>query len=381
MSRPKSAYLFMAGVLVVLAALLLLYPPLEAEWGQPLGPEYQGPEVRPRQPAPVSGVLSQEERATIDVFKRVSRSVVFIENTAIKRDPWSLNLFEVPQGNGSGFVWNTSGHIVTNFHVVYDADEVRVILADQSQYAARLVGVDPDHDLAVLQIQAPKEHLVPVPVGSMKDLQVGQRVLAIGNPFGLDHTLTTGIVSALGRTIESMTGRTIRGVIQTDAAINPGNSGGPLLDGFGRLIGMNTQIMSPSGAFAGIGFAVPVDIINRIVPQLIQYGRVMRPSLGVRFIPTPVSMGWGVEGLVIADLLPQGPLAQAGLQGLTQGRRGEVTLGDVITAIDGTPIRSVDDLLDVLDRHRAGDQVVVEYDRRGERRRATVTLQDVQGAS
>lgn len=358
-------------------ALLAVDLPLQAEWGQPLGPDYRGHEVMPRTPMVITKSLSPEEQATIDVFKQISQSVVFIENTSIQRDPWSLNLFEVPQGNGSGFIWNTSGHIVTNFHVIYGADEIRVILADQSRHSARVVGVDPDHDLAVLQIQAPQEKLAPVPIGKMKDVQVGQRVLAIGNPFGLDHTLTTGVVSALGRTIESMTGRTIRGVIQTDAAINPGNSGGPLLDSFGRLIGINTQIISPSGTFAGIGFAVPVDVVNRIVPQLIQYGKVLRPSLGIRIIPTQVSTAWGIAGLVIAEVAPQGPAAIAGLQSMTYGRRGEVQLGDVITAIDGKPVQTIEDLLDILDTHKAGDQLIVDYQRKGEAKRAALTLQHV----
>ncbi|MGZ8384263.1 MAG: S1C family serine protease, partial [Nitrospira sp.] len=207
--------------------------------------------------------LSTDEQATIAVFERATRSVVFIANTAMQRDPWSFNLFEVPQGSGTGFVWSRQGHIVTNFHVIYGADAITVTLADQVEYKAKVVGVDPDHDIAVLQIQAPEAALQPVTIGNSQSLRVGQKVLAIGNPFGLDHTLTTGVVSALGRTIKSMSNRTIEGVIQTDAAINPGNSGGPLLDSAGRLIGMNTQIVSPSGAFAGIGFAVPADTVSR----------------------------------------------------------------------------------------------------------------------
>lgn len=365
----------LAGLFMVLATLWMISPSLDAKWGHPLGPNYHGPEVHPRPPVSRTGLFSPEEQRTIEVFNQISPSVVFIENTAIQRDPWSLNLFEVPQGNGSGFVWNTSGHVVTNFHVIYQADEIRVILADQHQYPARVVGVDPDHDLAVLQIQAPQDRLVPVPVGSAQDLKVGQRVLAIGNPFGLDHTLTTGIISALGRTIESMTGRTIRGVIQTDAAINPGNSGGPLLDSFGRLIGINTQIISPSGVFAGVGFAVPVDIVNRIVPQLIQYGKVRRPSLGIRFLPSSVSATWGIDGLVIAQIIPQGPAAKAGLQSLRQGPRGEIILGDVITKVDGHPLHTINDLLDLLDQHASGDKVVVDYKRQEEHQRTTLILE------
>jgi len=296
-----------------------------------------------------------------------------LENTAIQRDPWSFNLFEIPQGNGSGFIWNRSGHIVTNFHVVYWADTIRVVLDDQSDYPARVVGADPDHDLAVLQIQAPQDKLAPVAIGRSKDLQVGQKVLAIGNPFGLDHTLTTGVVSALGRTIQSITGRTIRDAIQTDAAINPGNSGGPLLDSSGHLIGINTQIISPSGAFAGVGFAVPVDIVNRIVPQLIQHGKVIRPSLGVGLIPDQVVAGWGIQGLVIGQIFPAGPADKAGLKGSHTTLRGTIEIGDIITKIEGKTVRTQNDLLDILDQHEAGDTVKVEYEREGQPKQTTIT--------
>jgi S1-C subfamily serine protease len=364
------------GFLFILAGTFFLLPYLlEAEWGKPLGPNYSGPEVLPRAMTPSREGLSADEKKTIDVFNQASQSVVFIENTAIHRDPWSFNLFEVPQGNGSGFIWNTSGHIITNFHVIYGANEIRVILADQTQFPAKVVGVDPDHDIAVLQIRAPSEKMVPLRLGASKGLQVGQKVLAIGNPFGLDHTLTTGIVSALGRTIKSMTGRTIREVIQTDAAINPGNSGGPLLDSFGRLIGINTQIISPSGVFSGIGFAVPVDIVNRIVPQLIQYGKVIRPSLGIRFLPEQIARSWGIKGLVIGRLTPGGPADQAGLRGTHVRPGGNIHVGDILLTIDGKPVQTTNDLLDVLDRHQAGDEVKVEYARGGQRRQTTISLQ------
>jgi len=204
--------------------------------------------------------LSPEEQATIAVFDRATRSVVFIANTAMQRDPWSFNLFEVPQGSGTGFVWSRQGHIVTNYHVIYGADSITVTLADRTEYKAKVIGADPDHDVAVLQIQASEATLQPVTIGNSQSLRVGQKVLAIGNPFGLDHTLTTGVVSALGRTIKSMSNRTIEGVIQTDAAINPGNSGGPLLDSGGRLIGVNTQIVSPSGAFLGSSVRTPSTV-------------------------------------------------------------------------------------------------------------------------
>ena len=206
--------------------------------------------------------------------------MVFITTTTRQVDFWTRNVFEVPQGTGSGFVWDESGHIVTNYHVVQGAASAKVTLGE-TEYDADTVGVAPDQDLAVLEIRAARANLAPIAIGTSADLQVGQKVFAIGNPFGLDHTLTTGIVSALGRTIQSVTNRPIDGAIQTDAAINPGNSGGPLLDSAGRLIGVNTAIYSPSGASAGIGFAVPVDTVSRIVPELITHGKVVRPRLGV----------------------------------------------------------------------------------------------------
>lgn len=348
-----------------------------AEWGKPLGPTYDGPEGRPRPVAPSPLELGADERATMTVFEKVARSVVFISNTAIQRDPWSLDLFEVPQGSGSGFVWNKQGHIVTNFHVVYGASSIKVALADRSEYKAALIGADPDHDLAVLQIQAPDEALSPVTVGTSHDLRVGQKVLAIGNPFGLDHTLTTGVVSALGRTIKSLSNRTIEGVIQTDAAINPGNSGGPLLDGTGRVIGVNTQIVSPSGAFAGIGFAVPVDTVNRIVPELIKHGKLIRPGLGLSLVPDAMAKRWGVKGLIIGKVSRGGAADRAGLKGARETVTGRVELGDIIVAVAGKSVATVDELMDVMEHHKVGDQVTVEILRGSRRQQVSVTLQAV----
>jgi len=343
------------------------------DWGRPLGRSYSGPEVQPRPVTPGSG-LAGDELATMGVFESASRSVVFIANSAIRREFWSLNLLEVPSGSGSGFVWNKQGHIVTNFHVIYGADAITVTLADRTQYRARVVGVDPDHDLAVLQIRAPTEALVPITVGTSRDLKVGQKVLAIGNPFGLDHTLTTGVVSAVGRTIKSMTNRTIDNVIQTDAAINPGNSGGPLLESSGRLIGINTQIISPSGAYAGIGFAVPVDTINRLVPELIKNGKVIRPNLGLSVLPDGMTARLGVNGVPIARVIAGGPAAAAGLRGLRESPSGAVALGDVITKVDGIAIHTADDLFTVLDHHAIGDKVTVEFQREGHTQHVTVAL-------
>lgn len=348
-----------------------------AELGKPLGSTYDGPEGRPRPVTPAPAELSPDERSTMAVFERATKSVVFIANSAVRRDPWSFDLFEVPQGSGSGFIWNKQGHLVTNFHVVYGATSITVTLADRTEHKAKVVGADPDHDLAVLQIQAQEESLSPVVIGTSHDLRVGQKVLAIGNPFGLDHTLTTGVVSALGRTIKSLSNRTIEGVIQTDAAINPGNSGGPLLDSAGRLIGVNTQIVSPSGAFAGIGFAVPVDTVNRIVPELIKYGKLIRPGLGVSLVPDAIARRWGITGVVIGKVVRGSGAEQAGLRGARETVTGRVELGDIIVGIDGKPIETIEDMLDLLEQRKVGDQVMVEILRANRRQQVSVTLQAV----
>ncbi len=321
--------------------------------------------------------LGVDEQETISIFERATQSVVFITNTAIRRDYWSLNTFEVPQGSGSGIVWDRQGHIVTNFHVVYGANSIQVILSDQSSYQAQVVGVDPDHDLAVLRIRNTKKPLRPIDVGSSQGLRVGQKVLAIGNPFGLDHTLTTGIVSALGRSIQSMNERTIEDVIQTDAAINPGNSGGPLLDSAGRLIGINTQIVSPSGAYAGIGFAVPVNTISRVIPQLISFGKLIRPGMGISLIPDSIAARWGIQGLIIAKVEPGSPADNAGLESAQETRLGRIQLGDIITKIDNEPVKVFDDLLRIFDRHKVGDRITVEVHRKGKYRKVSLRLKAI----
>ncbi len=364
----------LAGAALLIS--LLLVPTKSAQQAHAIDRTANILGVKPR-PVALPPELGEDERATISVFERASRSVVFIANTAIQRDFFTLDVFEVPQGSGSGFIWDRQGHIVTNFHVIYGASTVTVTLADRTEYRAKLVGADPDHDLAVLKIQAPEEALAPLTVGTSHNLRVGQKVLAIGNPFGLDHTLTTGVVSALGRTIKSMSNRTIEGVIQTDAAINPGNSGGPLLDSAGRLIGVNTQIVSPSGAFAGIGFAVPVDMVNRIVPELIKHGRVIRPGLGVSLVPDAMARRWGIRGVVIGKISRGGAADRAGLRGVRETFGGRIELGDVLVAVDGKAVESVDDLMDVMEQHKVGDQVTIEYLRANRRQQVTVTLQAV----
>ena len=347
------------------------------EWGKPLGGNYEGPEGKPRTLTPPPAELGADERATMAVFERATKSVVFIANTAIQRDLWSFDLFEVPKGSGSGLVWNKQGHIVTNFHVVYGANSITVTLADRTEYKATVVGADPDHDLAVLQIQASETVLEPLAVGASHDLRVGQKVLAIGNPFGLDHTLTTGVVSALGRTIKSMSNRTIEGVVQTDAAINPGNSGRPLHDSSGRLIGVNTQIVSPSGAYAGIGFAVPVDTVNRIVPELIKHGKLIRPGLGISLVPDSIAKRWGVKGLIIGKVSRGGSADRAGLRGARETTTGRIELGDILVAVDGKPVGTIDDLMDIMERHKVGDRVTVDMLRNNTRQSIDMILQAV----
>jgi S1-C subfamily serine protease len=300
--------------------------------------------------------------------------VVHITTLAVRQDAFSLDLFQIPRGTGSGFVWDQDGHVVTNFHVIQGADAARVTLADQSSWSARLVGAYPDKDLAVLVIGAPRDRLRPIPVGTSHDLQVGQKVFAIGNPFGLDHSLTTGVISALGREIESVNRRAIKDMIQTDAAINPGNSGGPLLDSAGRLIGVNTAIFSPSGAYAGIGFAIPVDEVNRVVPQLIKHGKVTRPGLGVQVAPDQLTRQLGLKGVLIFEVQPDGPAAKAGLRPTRRDENNRLLLGDVIVAINGRPVRSVNELLDVLEQHQVGDTVPVTVLRDGQERQVSVTL-------
>jgi S1-C subfamily serine protease len=353
------------SVLLAAAALLAAPACVESATNEPAAPRA----VTPR------GPLGADELANIELFRRVSPSVVHITTLETQRDMFSMNVMQVPRGTGTGFVWDDKGHIVTNFHVIQGASAARVTMADQTNFAAKLVGAFPDRDLAVLKIEAPQAKLPPIGVGTSRELLVGQRVYAIGNPFGLDQTLTLGVVSALNREIESFNGRTIRGVVQTDAAINPGNSGGPLLDSAGRLIGVNTQIASPSGASAGIGFAIPVDEVNRIVPRLIRDGRFVRPAIGVTA---------GAPGLTRALNLPKGvaivqvgsgtPAARAGVQAFRRERGGEIVQGDVITAINDEPIADLDDMLAQLERRQPGDSVTLTLWRAGQTRKQVVTL-------
>ncbi len=337
-------------LLSVLIVLLILFQ--VRQWVSGLNDGTAKPRlVMPR------GNLAQDEKSTIELFKFVSPSVVYITSIAVQTDFFSFRALEIPQGTGSGFIWDDNGYIVTNFHVIKDAQTAEVTLANSSTWKAKLVGLEPDKDLAVLKIDAPKNLLRPISVGTSSDLEVGQKVFAIGNPFGFDHTLTTGVISGLGREIESITRRPIQGVIQTDAAINPGNSGGPLLDSAGRLIGINTAIFSPSGAYAGIGFAVPVDVVNRIVPQIIRYGKVQKPVLGVTIAEDYLVKRIGAEGVLIFTVTPGGAADKAGVRPTRRDRRGRLMLGDLIVAVDNKTVRESRDLFRILDTHNIGDTV------------------------
>lgn len=323
------------------------------------------------------GPLGANETKTVALFGEASKSVVYITNIAVQQDRFSFRAVEVPQGTGSGFVWDDKGHIVTNFHVIQRAQEVTVTLWDHSTFRAEFVGGAPDKDLAVVRIVSDKP-LRPIPIGTSHDLAVGQTAIAIGNPFGLDQTMTMGVISALGREIESVTRRPIQDVIQTDAAINPGNSGGPLLDSASRLIGVNTAIFSPSGAYAGVGFAVPVDTVNRIVPQLIEFGRVMRPGLGVTIARDDIARRVRAKGVLVMDVPRRSAAGRAGMRATRRDRRGRVVLGDVIVAVDGQPVRNGDDLFRALDPHAIGDVVKVVVQRADGRTPLDVTLQAVE---
>ena len=330
--------------------------------------------AQPRQITP-RGDLAPQELATIRLFEQAAPSVVYITTLAVERDLFTMNAFEVPQGAGSGFIWDEQGYIVTNFHVLKDAQVARITLSDQSTYNAELVGVEPDKDIAVLKISAPDIKLSAILLGSSKNLRVGQGVFAIGNPFGFDHTLTTGVISGLGREIKSaVTDRPIQGVIQTDAAINPGNSGGPLLDSAGHLIGMNTAIVSASGSYAGLGFAVPVDTVNRIVPQLIKFGSVKKLVLGVQLLESRYLRPEGIPGAIVANVLPGSPADKAGIIPLQRDATGAIQLGDIITSIDDTPVEDGDDLFRVLDDKQPGDKIKLMLINNGEERSVTIKL-------
>ena len=322
------------------------------------------------------GDLAADEQSNIELFRKASPCVVHIKTLTRRRDPFSMNVLEIPEGTGTGFLYDDAGHIVTNYHVIRSAQAAKVRLADQSTWDAKLVGYEANKDLAVLKIDAPADRLRKIDIGESANLQVGQKVFAIGCPFGLDQTLTTGVISGLGREIESIGGLPIEGVIQTDAAINPGNSGGPLLDSAGRLIGVNTMIVSPSGAYSGVGFAVPVDIINQVVPELIQHGRVEHAVLGLRLFDDQVSRRLGIpDGALVRDVFKNGGAAAAGIRPTYEDEEGNIHLGDVLIEVGGRKIKSTIDLLKALDGPKPGDSIRVTLLRDGRLQTVDVQLQ------
>jgi S1-C subfamily serine protease len=360
-------------ILGIVTGTLLLYRAWKDYTATGIDPSAVAPPIAPR------GELMEIEKTNIRIYNESRPSVVHINTIVVQ--PTLFGPDEVPQGTGTGFFWGDKGHIVTNFHVIKDANAARVILSDKSSYPAQYVGGDPSKDLAVLWINAPPEKIKAIRLGTSKDLQVGQMVYAIGNPFGLDQTLTTGVVSALDREIESvLQNRVIRGVIQTDAAINPGNSGGPLLDSSGRLIGVNTAIYSPSRASAGIGFAIPVDTVREVVPELIRSGKtptapaVARAGLGIRMLEDAAARQIIPQGVIITQVLPGTPAARAGLLPTRRSEFGRPRLGDIIIGFDGMPIRNNNDLLNALKSRAVGDTVTLTILRDNQQMDVEITL-------
>jgi S1-C subfamily serine protease len=318
------------------------------------------------------GALTEDEQNTINVVKATRSSVVYITNIMTVSNFFSSE--QVARGTGSGFIWDTQGHIVTNYHVIEDGDIFVVTLANQEQKRARLVGREINKDIAVLKLEEPDRGLPPIVPGESASLQVGQKVIAIGNPFGFDHTVTTGIVSALGRSMRGAGEVTIRDMIQTDASINPGNSGGPLLDSDSRLIGMNTMIYSKTGSSSGIGFAVPVDTIKKIVPQIIRHGKVIRPGLGVSLLPDRYLRRTEVRGAVVLEVPPRSEAGRKGLKGLERDRYGRVIINDIIMAVDKKEVGSYDDLYNLLDDYTIGSTVRLTLSRSGKKREVSLRL-------
>jgi len=351
-------------------ALSLLFACSEPSNGEP---RLSAPTTEPPGPS----ALLENERNTIEVFRNASSSVVFVTSMQVERDFFGVSQRQIQAGTGSGFVWDGRGRIVTNYHVVRGSTAFSVSFANGQSHGAKLIGYDPHKDLAVLTLDASVAPPLPLTHGSSRELVVGQKVLAIGNPFGLDHTLTTGVISALGREMQSLAGTTSEGVIQTDASINPGNSGGPLLDSSGRVIGVNTQIISATGQSAGIGFAVPIDTLKRVVPELIAHGRVRRVGIGVSILHDRQAASWGIEGVIVSETVPGGPADAAGLRSLRLDRRRRVHSMDVIVGVDDARVRYFDDLYRAFDARQPGEVVTIHVDRGGRVEEFQMKLQEL----
>lgn len=330
-------------------------------------------------PATSTSNLLEDERNTIEIFEKLSPRVVNISNMRYARVGFfSFDVTEIPAGTGSGFIWNNEGYIVTNYHVVQDADRLTVSFKNGKTLPAKVVGLEPKKDIAVLRVKSDATKNVPnLPLADSQRLLVGQKAIAIGSPFGLDQTLTKGVISALGRSIPGIGGVTIKDMIQTDASINPGNSGGPLLDSRGSLLGMNTMIYSETGTSAGIGFAVPANTISRIVTQLIKSGRVIQPGIGVETFDNSVNRQLNIDGLIIRSVADGSPAAKAGLHGTHRTKNGDIILGDVIIGIEDKKVRSYDDLYNAVEGSQVGDTVKVTFIREGQKRTVPVQLIDV----
>jgi S1-C subfamily serine protease len=375
-SGIRGVFLLVAGVAIgVSIPAMMPAPPEPRQVDASEGESIESPQ---RAQASEARHLGADESETIEVFRNASESVVSIQTLALRRNMFSFDVMQIPAGAGSGFVWDRKGHIVTNFHVIEEGNAFQVTLADQSAWEAQVVGTAPYKDLAVLRIDAPADRLVPLPLGSSSDLVVGQKVLALGNPFGLDQTLTVGVLSALGRELSSFGGRTIHDVLQTDAAINPGNSGGPLLDSSGKLIGVNTAIYTPSGYSVGVGFSIPVDTIAVLVPQLILHRHPIQPGIGIELFPRHIEEAFrqrlGIVGVPVGSVREGGPAERAGIVGATRDRYGSYRLGDVIVSVDGKTVESSAELFDVFEEKGVGARVALILESDGKRREVDVTL-------
>jgi S1-C subfamily serine protease len=368
----RNNFLFRLGAIALVGVMLI------ATWqGFPLLLAEVFGSGSPRTVAP-RGDLAADEQSTIALFENARGSVAYISTTERVVDPFTRNPLQVPRGSGSGFFWDNLGHVVTNHHVIAGAGGASVRLADGRAFEATLVGSSPDHDLAVLRIAVPTGRPAPLPIGTSAELRVGQKVFAIGNPFGLSLTMTKGIISALDREIESPGSRTISGAIQLDAPINPGNSGGPLLDKDGRLIGVNSSITTPSGGNVGIGFAIPVDTVNEVVPRLIADGKLPRPDLGVKLVDPSILFRNNIrQGAMVAEVIPGGPADQAGLKGLIMRANGTADRGDLILAVDGQPIGNNNDFLRSIAKKKIGDTVKLTIERDKKKLEVAVTVRGI----